>query len=122
MSSHHGVIMALLQIESLTKHFGGLIALEKMNLAINEQEIRGVIGPNGAGKSTLFKIITGFYKPTRGQVYFRGNNITGKKPHQIAALGLVRTFQETNLFQKMTVFDNILIGCHHDQFGKFIAA
>lgn len=104
--------MALLQVEALSKQFGGLTALEGMNLSIREEEIRGVIGPNGAGKSTLFKIITGFYKPTAGQVFFQGKNITGKKPHQIATLGLVRTFQETNLFQEMTVFENILIGCH----------
>lgn len=104
--------MPVLAINQVTKQFGGLTALNNVSFAVEEGEIRGLIGPNGAGKSTMFKNIAGFYTPTSGDIVYRGQSIVGNKPHSIAELGIVRTFQETTLFQEMTVFENVLVGCH----------
>ena len=104
--------MPILEIKNITKQFGGLMALDNVSFQINEGEIRGLIGPNGAGKSTMFKNIAGFYAPTRGSIVYRGENIEGKKPHVIAEMGIVRTFQETTLFQELSVFENALVGAH----------
>lgn len=104
--------MAVLEIKSVTKQFGGLTALHDVNFEVEEGEIRGLIGPNGAGKSTMFKNIAGFYTPTKGEIVFRGQNIAGKHPSTVSELGVVRTFQETTLFQELTVFENALVGCH----------
>ena len=104
--------MALLEVKNVTKTFGGLAALDDVGFAIDEGEIRGLIGPNGAGKSTMFKIISGFYAPTQGAVLYQDRNIEGHKPHSIANMGIVRTFQETTLFQELTVFENAMIGTH----------
>ncbi|GAB4269318.1 MAG: branched-chain amino acid ABC transporter ATP-binding protein/permease [Deferrisomatales bacterium] len=102
----------LLEVREVTKWFGGLAALSEVSFSVEEGEIRGLIGPNGAGKSTMFKIVAGFYRPTAGHVVYRGENVVGQRPSHIAARGLVRTFQETTLFHEMTVFDNVLVGCH----------
>jgi branched-chain amino acid transport system ATP-binding protein len=104
--------MPILEIHNVTKQFGGLLALDDVSFQVDEGEIRGLIGPNGAGKSTMFKNIAGFYQPTKGSIVYQGKNIEGKKPHSIAEMGIVRTFQETTLFQEMTVFENALIGAH----------
>ncbi len=104
--------MSILQIQNVTKQFGGLTALNDVSFQVKEGEIRGLIGPNGAGKSTMFKNIAGFYTPTKGQILYQGEDIGGKPPYTIAELGIVRTFQETTLFQEMTVFENALVGCH----------
>ncbi len=104
--------MPILEIKNVTKQFGGLTALNDVSFQVEEGEIRGLIGPNGAGKSTMFKNIAGFYAPTKGSIKYQGENIAGKKPHTISELGIVRTFQETTLFQELTVFDNALVGCH----------
>lgn len=104
--------MPILEINNVTKQFGGLMALDEVSFRVEEGEIRGLIGPNGAGKSTMFKNIAGFYEPTRGSIVYRGTNIEGMKPHTIAEMGIVRTFQETTLFQELTVFDNALVGAH----------
>jgi branched-chain amino acid transport system ATP-binding protein len=104
--------MSILEINNVTKQFGGLMALDDVSFQVDEGEIRGLIGPNGAGKSTMFKIIAGFYEPTRGSIVYKGVNIEGKKPHTIAEMGIVRTFQETTLFQELSVFENALIGAH----------
>ena len=104
--------MALLEIKSVTKQFGGLVALNDVSFTVDPGEIRGLIGPNGAGKSTLFKNITGFYRPEQGQILYEGRNIAGLNASTIAEHGLVRTFQETTLFQELTVYENVLVGCH----------
>ena len=104
--------MPVLEIKNVTKQFGGLTALSDVSFSVEEGEIRGLIGPNGAGKSTMFKNIAGFYTPTTGDIVYHGRNIEGKKPHTIAEMGIVRTFQETTLFQELTVFENALVGCH----------
>lgn len=104
--------MSILEIKNLSKQFGGLMALDDVSFQVEQGEIRGLIGPNGAGKSTLFKNIAGFQAPSRGSITYQGKNIEGKKPHVIAEMGIVRTFQETTLFQELSVFENALIGSH----------
>jgi branched-chain amino acid transport system ATP-binding protein len=102
----------LLEIKGLTKEFGGLVAVNKFDAHVNQGEIVGLIGPNGAGKSTLFDLVTGVYPSTRGQVFFEGKDITHKKPHQIAALGIGRTFQLNPLFGDFTVLQNVTASFH----------
>jgi branched-chain amino acid transport system ATP-binding protein len=104
--------MPLLEIRNVSKHFGGLTALNDVSFTVDKGEIRGLIGPNGAGKSTMFKNIAGFYTPDEGDIRFEGESIRGHTPHEIAGRGVVRTFQETTLFQEMSVFQNVLVGCH----------
>jgi branched-chain amino acid transport system ATP-binding protein len=99
--------MPLLEVIHMTHYFGGLRAVHDFNLAIEKGEIRGLIGPNGAGKSTVFNLITGIYRPTEGEVRFQGENIVGKHPYQIAALGLGRTFQNLRLWRHMTVLEHV---------------
>lgn len=100
----------LLQVKNLTKNFGGLTAVNDVSLTINKGELFSIIGPNGSGKSTLFNLISGVLTPTSGKVLFNDQDITGKKPHQIAYRGLGRTFQFTTLFQDLRVIDNLIIG------------
>lgn len=104
--------MSLLELRGLSKYFGGLAAVNEVDIEVREGEIRGLIGPNGAGKSTLFNVVTGFYKPTQGTVAFNGEDITGVRPDIVAGKGLVRTFQATVLFQMFTVMENVLAGVH----------
>jgi branched-chain amino acid transport system ATP-binding protein len=99
-------------VKGITKRFGGLVALDDVSFSVEEGEIRGLIGPNGAGKSVMFKTIAGFYKPNQGQVVYQGNNITGIGASAVAKRGLIRTFQETTLFQEFSVYENVLVGCH----------
>jgi branched-chain amino acid transport system ATP-binding protein len=101
-----------LSIDGVTVHFGGLVAVSAMSFTVAEGEVVGLIGPNGAGKTTAFNVITGFLRPTRGEVRYRGRSLSGLKPYQIAEAGLVRTFQKTSVFAANTVFENILIGLH----------
>jgi branched-chain amino acid transport system ATP-binding protein len=102
----------LLETRGLTKQFGGLTAVNQFDMYINQGEIAGLIGPNGAGKSTVFNLITGIYPVTRGKVIFEGRDITKKKPHQVAALGIGRTFQLNPLFADFTVLQNISASFH----------
>lgn len=104
--------MALLELRDLTKYFGGLAAVNGLNFDVNEGEILSLIGPNGAGKSTVFNLITSYYKPTKGIVSFQGTDITTMKTHKVAHLGVVRTFQETNVYKDMTALRNVLIANH----------
>jgi branched-chain amino acid transport system ATP-binding protein len=102
----------VLSVEQVGVQFGGLIALSNLNFAVGEGEIVSLIGPNGAGKTTAFNVMTGFLDPTKGVVKYRGTELNGLKPHQIADLGLIRTFQRTSVFPRDTVYDNVLIGLH----------
>jgi branched-chain amino acid transport system ATP-binding protein len=104
--------MPLLEARALSKHFGGLAAVNGFNLSIETGEIVGLIGPNGAGKTTCFNLLSGFLPPTSGSILFAGNDITGHRPHKIVGLGLVRTFQHTTLFQDLSVLENVLLGLH----------
>jgi branched-chain amino acid transport system ATP-binding protein len=105
--------MILLEVDDLTKRFGGLTALGNLSFHLEKGEILGIIGPNGAGKTTLFNLVTGFYRPDTGQVLFKGEAITGLKPHQIAKRGLARTFQITQAFPHLTVLENVKIGAYN---------
>ena len=102
----------ILKIDDITQKFGGLTALSHICIDIHPGEILGVIGPNGAGKTTLFNLITGIYRPSEGKILLNGQDITGKKPYQIAELGISRTFQNIRLFRKMTVLENVMAGRH----------
>jgi len=102
----------LLEINGLTKQFGGLTAVDQFDMSVSKGEIVGLIGPNGAGKTTLFNLITGVIRLTKGQIIFEGKNITGKKPHQVAKLGIGRTFQLNPLFANFTVLENVSASFH----------
>jgi branched-chain amino acid transport system ATP-binding protein len=104
--------MALLEVTHLTQFFGGLRAVSDFNIQLEHGEIVGLIGPNGAGKTTVFNVLTGVYMPTKGAIVFDGQNIVGKKTHQIAQAGIARTFQTIRLFTKSSVIDNIKIAYH----------
>lgn len=100
----------LARVTNLTRRFGGLVAVSDLSLEIRRNEILGLIGPNGAGKSTTFNLISGFYKPSAGRLYFDGAEVTGKSALHMSRAGLVRTFQHGSLMRSMSVRDNILIG------------
>jgi ABC-type branched-subunit amino acid transport system ATPase component len=102
----------ILDLTNLTKRFGGLVAVDNVSLQIRRGEVFALIGPNGAGKTTLFNNVTGLFQPTSGRVMFDGKNITGSKPHQVARLGIARTFQNIRLFDFMTAIDNVRVGRH----------
>jgi branched-chain amino acid transport system ATP-binding protein len=102
----------LLEARGVTVRFGGLVAVSSVNLQIPAGGIVGLIGPNGAGKTTLFNVIAGFYRPADGRVLFHDRDITGRKPHEVAALGIARTFQNIRLFANMSAIDNVLVGMH----------
>lgn len=99
--------MSLLQIEKMTHYFGGLRAVYNYGLAISPGQIRGLIGPNGAGKTTIFNLITGIYQPTEGKITLDGDKLNGRSPHEIASLGIGRTFQNMLLWRHMTVLEHV---------------
>jgi branched-chain amino acid transport system ATP-binding protein len=102
--------MPLLQANQLTKHFGGLVAVDAVDLSIEPGQIASLIGPNGAGKTTFFNMITGLYKPTAGTLVFDGVRLGRYRPAQVTALGIARTFQNIRLFKNMTAVENVLVG------------
>jgi branched-chain amino acid transport system ATP-binding protein len=104
--------MALLEVKGLIKHFGGLAAVQDLDFAVNQGDLMGLIGPNGAGKTTVINLISGFLRPTRGRITFKGRDITGHRPHKIVKLGLTRIFQSTALFKSQTVLQNVVMGFH----------
>src|SRR5690606_38994308 len=104
-----------LEVDHVTLRFGGVVALDEVSFTIHKGEILGLIGPNGAGKTTCFNAITGIYRPTQGEIRFRGVRITGKKRHHITRMGIARTFQNIRLFPEMTALENVQVGAdaHH---------
>lgn len=100
----------VLRLDAISKSFGGLVVLDKVDLTITAGELIGLIGPNGAGKSTLFNVVTAIYTPTSGRVHFGGRDITGTAPHKICRLGIARTFQLVRTFLTMTAYENLLVG------------
>ena len=104
--------MNVLQINNLTKTFGGLVAVDDVSFSIKEGQILGLIGPNGAGKTTVFNLITGVYKVSSGQISLLGKDIHNQEPHVIAQMGITRTFQNIRLFKKKTAYQNIYTACH----------
>jgi branched-chain amino acid transport system ATP-binding protein len=104
--------VSLLTVESVTRRFGGIIALDDVSLALDEGSIGGLIGPNGAGKTTLFNVVTRLYRPDSGAVTFDGHDLLRTRPHRVIRTGIARTFQNVVLFPTMTVAENILVGAH----------
>jgi branched-chain amino acid transport system ATP-binding protein len=106
------VIMSLLEIRGLHKRFGGLKAVDGLELRVREGEVVSLIGPNGAGKTTVFNLISGLYAPDGGEVLFEGRSMAGLRPDEIAARGIARTFQNVRIFANMTVLENVMVGQH----------
>ncbi len=104
--------MNILEVKGVTKTFGGLVAVNNVSFEVSKGEIFGIIGPNGAGKTTLFNVISGFYRPDKGRIFFDGKEITGQKPHKLAKLGLTRTWQIVKPFLGMKVLDNVLVSIY----------
>ena len=114
----------ILAAEGLSKHFGGLIAVNKVNFSIKKDEVTGIIGPNGSGKTTLFNLLSGFFPPTEGCIFFFGDDITHVPPYQRVMKGMVRTFQLVSVFNSMTVWENMVLSSirfkeKHTSFRKF---
>lgn len=114
--------MAVLELNEVTMRFGGLTAVNRVNLLLNENEILGLIGPNGAGKTTIFNMITGIYTPSAGKILFQGKEINGLKSYLLTRKGIARTFQNIRLFGELTVLDNVKIGGHVRSKGNLFGA
>src|SRR5438876_4603290 len=104
--------MTLLETRDVTIRFGGLTAVSEFNLSMDSHELVGLIGPNGAGKTTIFNMLTGVYRPSEGEMFVDGRSIVHKRPYEITALGVARTFQNIRLFKELTVLDHDKIGGH----------
>lgn len=111
--------MPVLEVQGLSRRFGGLTAVSDVSFQVEQGAIHGLIGPNGAGKTTTFNVISGFYKPSAGRVIYQGQDIGGLSTAQIARRGLIRTFQSTTLFREMTVLENVLVGRHLHAHASF---
>ena len=114
--------MRLLKINNLGIQFGGLRAVDGLNMGIEQGSIHGLIGPNGAGKTTTFNLISGFIRPTEGSIHLRGDDITGLPMYLVARRGVIRTFQHSTLFAEMTVIENVLVGTHMRYRPKLLAS
>ena len=102
----------LLELSNVTRHFGGVVALDDVSFSVQQGEIAGLIGPNGAGKTTAFNVITRLYRPESGEIMFDGESLLGTPPHKVVRRGIARTFQNVELFPTMTVLENVLVGAH----------
>src|SRR5690606_37469337 len=108
----------LLQVEGLTRSFGGFTAVSDLSFHVDDGEVVGLVGPNGAGKTTTFNLMTGFLRPSAGRITFRGHDVTGLAPHSLARRGLVRTFQHTRIFAELSVAQNVRVASHlHERGG-----
>lgn len=112
----------ILKIQDLSISFGGLMALTEVSFELTRGEITALIGPNGAGKTTIINVISGIYRPQHGRVYFKGRPVTGKRPYRLAHMGLGRTFQNIQVFQNMTVLENVMVGLHCRTRKEFLAS
>jgi branched-chain amino acid transport system ATP-binding protein len=112
----------MLEARQLTRRFGGLIAVNGVDLQLRKGDILSVIGPNGAGKTTFFNMITGLIKPTSGQLIFDSQDVTGKPPHYVTKIGISRTFQNIRLFQNMTALENVMVGMHSRMSATVVGA
>jgi branched-chain amino acid transport system ATP-binding protein len=116
----------ILEIKGLTKKFGGVTAVGDLDTTVEEGQIFGLIGPNGAGKTTVFSMISGFQKPTSGEILFEGTNVVGKPAHAVSKMGIARLFQHSLLFGNITVLENVIVGFHrtrtHGLFSSFVGA
>ena len=102
-----------LELKDLTIRFGGLLAVDQVSLGVTQGSVHGLIGPNGSGKTTIFNMVSGYYKPTSGDILFEGRSIAGKPTHVITHMGFARTFQNLRLFHSMTVLNNVMVGMSH---------
>jgi branched-chain amino acid transport system ATP-binding protein len=112
----------LLEIEGLSLRFGGVKAVDRMSLDVKRGEIHALVGPNGAGKSTMLNLICGYYRPSEGQIVLDGKHLVGLRPDQVARLGVARVFQRIELFRRMTVLENILVGRHRFMRGGILSS
>lgn len=112
MSTNGNSSDTVLETNKTTIRFGGLCAVNELDMDVKKGEIYGLIGPNGAGKTTIFNLLTGVYQPTSGEIYFKGQRIDGLRPYQIASRGVSRTFQNIRLFPSMSVLENVMTACH----------
>jgi ABC-type branched-subunit amino acid transport system ATPase component len=117
-----GVHDPILEVRGLGKSFAGILAIADLSFSVRRGSIKAVIGPNGAGKTTLYNLVTGIHPPTKGQIVFKEQVITGLKPHQIATLGISRTFQTVELFPNMTVLENVMVGRHRRTRSGFLSS
>ncbi|TSA47539.1 MAG: ABC transporter ATP-binding protein [Deltaproteobacteria bacterium] len=113
--------MGILEVKNLSLSFGGIVALNGIDLSVRENEILSIIGPNGSGKTTLFNCLTGIYRPDRGEMIYKGESLLGRSPDAIAVCGIARTFQNLRLFMNMNVLDNLMLGRHVHMKKKFLA-
>lgn len=104
--------MALLEVEALSRSFGGVNAVQDLSFEVEQGKIHSIIGPNGAGKTTVFNLITGLYKPSAGRVLFNGSDVTGRSPHELARRGMSRTFQNLQVCFNMSALENVMVGAH----------
>jgi len=112
----------ILEVRSLSKQFGGIQALDRVDMGVGDGELVGLIGPNGSGKTTLFNVVTGIYRPDRGEILLEESDISGKPPHRINHLGIARTFQNIRLFRNLSVLDNVRVAYHrHIGYGPLSA-
>lgn len=111
-----------LELEHLTMRFGGLLAVDNISIKVKEHEIHGLIGPNGSGKTTIFNMLSGYYKPTSGKVFFEGKDLTGLPAHEITDAGFARTFQNLRLFKSMSVLENVMVSMGHHAKTKLLNA
>ncbi len=115
--------MAILELSGVTVRFGGIVAVNQLDMKVEEGTIHGLIGPNGAGKSTVFNVLSRYYEPAEGTVTFDGRNLLQYQPSQVVGLGIARTFQNVELFRGLTVWENLMVGQHHNiRYGMFAAA
>ena len=112
--------MSLLELDNVTLRFGGVVAVNKVSFSVEEGEVFALVGPNGAGKSTIFNLISRIYDPAEGDIRFQGKSILSRQPHDIASLGIARTFQNIELFEQATVLQNLLVGRHRHRRSSFV--
>ncbi len=114
--------MSLLEVTQLSKRFGGLLAVNDVSFGVEPGQIKAVIGPNGAGKTTLFNMISGTFPATSGSVLFQEKELQGKKPYQVAGMGMARTYQNIKMFSGMTALENVMVGCHVQSSAGFVSS
>jgi len=112
--------MAILELKEICKYFGGIKAVDELTFSIEPNKVYGLIGPNGAGKTTVFNLITGFLRPNKGDIFFKGTNINALQPHKIVRFGICRSYQELRLFNQLRVLDNVCLGLPNQKYDSIL--